>query len=141
MTLQAPLGSRLFEPLQRKPHAIFDHQDQSDEAKELRTAIEMIYDRTPRQRHEARLKNLYVDLKDTRTGWNQPCEISTSAPETWTQMSAVAGAYSNTAFRFTNSMVDGEKHDRLAEELEKWKEQSELPPYPTLDHWWQNQNV
>lgn len=44
----------------------------------------------PRRAHEARMKALYVDLNESRTRWNRPCEVTKDEADEWLGTACVA---------------------------------------------------
>jgi AbiV family abortive infection protein len=88
---------------------------------EIKKLDETTIKRTPKQRHLSRMKALYVDLNDTGTSWNRPCELFARQSEDC--LTHAANDYAVQQGNLQSGMVN----PNLGAALEAWPERPELP--------------
>jgi hypothetical protein len=105
------------------------HKPQDKEYQEaekvIQTALKGLAKRAPDARHEARMRALYVDLKDSGTDWNRP--LSITRDESKKLVGDAANDYAGQWDRLNPDRLRVMGDPRLAEALEAWKERPGSP--------------
>jgi AbiV family abortive infection protein len=97
--------------------------------KAIKKIEETTIKRTPKDRHLTRMKGLYVDLNDTGSAWNRPCEISARQ-----SIDCLTHAANDYAEQQANLRI-GVVKPKLGAALEAWPERPELPQPRWPDPW------
>ncbi len=118
-------GSRLAKLLQTKISAHPQSEDWKAADKELREIDEIKRKRASHERHEQRMRALYVEPDDFGRGWNRPRETATrNVAHDFLQ--DAANDYASRLQKIDPTLLKGED-DQLLQELTEWAERPELP--------------
>ena len=91
----------------------------------IQAALKSVAKRAPDDRHEARIRALYVDLKDSGADWNRPLDITQG--ESKKLVGDAANDYAGRWDRLNPDRLRAMGDATLAEALEAWKERPGLP--------------
>ena len=121
-TLRATRGTRLGDTLMTAMQ--IDHADAAGALAEVNEVVKAKRKRDPNDRHNARMRALYVDLTDT--GWTRPAS---------TEMKTSANLIQDAVNDYTAGMYDGvnmfERYGpTIGKSLDSWRARFPLPPPP-----------
>jgi len=119
-------------PLNDLLRKISEHDSQSEEYRKADAQLQEIVDkqkrRTPLERHQTRLKCLYVDPDDNGVAWKRPSDQTREDAETF--LSDAANDYSTQYHLYHRGNVHGESKE-FYDALQQWAARPELP----MLHW------
>jgi AbiV family abortive infection protein len=93
--------------------------------KVIQTALKSLAKRAPDERHEARMRALYVDLRDSGSDWSRPSQVSRGDAQKLLQ--DAASDYAGQWDRLNVGRLRALEDAKLAVALEAWPERPELP--------------
>jgi len=126
LTFTAEGGSSLDAAMRvRMQHKPQDAEYQEAE-KVIETALKSLARQAPDARHSARIRALYVDLKDSGADWNRPSDFTQG--ESKKLLGDAANDYAGQWDRLRLDLLRAMGDSKLAEALEGWDQRPDLPP-------------
>jgi hypothetical protein len=92
--------------------------------KELKKIDEIQRSRAPRDRHQQRIRGMYVDPDETGRGWNRPRDVGQKAAYEF--LTNATNDYANRLQMVDTELLKG-SDDQLLQELTDWTDRPALP--------------
>lgn len=93
---------------------------------QLDKAMKTVRRRTPSQRHEMRMKALYVEPTDSGHGWNRPSQEYSNGRVVLRFLNEASSDYAAQYSRYASGYIP-EEEDELFRIIQEWNERPELP--------------